>query len=43
MGTDPDFKSFGDKWVKTRRQKTEQDRKFYKEHGADKLHHSYGS
>lgn len=30
-------------WVKQNRQKIEQDKKFYKDHGADKKHHSYGS
>ena len=32
-----------DAWVKMNRQKTAIDKKFHKEHGTDKLHHSYGS
>ena len=43
MGLDPDFSTFGDKWVKTNRQKTKQDKEFYDKHGVDKKHHSYGS
>ncbi|MHC4649207.1 MAG: hypothetical protein ACYTBJ_27465 [Planctomycetota bacterium] len=43
MGLDPDFSTFGDKWAKKNKQKVEQDKKFYKDHGADKKHHSYGS
>ena len=42
-GTDPDFPSSYDKWEKTRKQKADGDKKFYKEHGVDKKHHSYGS
>ncbi len=42
-GNDPSFPGAYDKWEKTRRQKADQDKKFYKEHGADKMHHSYGS
>jgi len=43
MGLDPDFSTFGDKWVKTNKQKTAQDKAFYEKHGVDKKHHSYGS
>lgn len=43
MGLDPDFSTFGDKWVKTNKQKTKQDKEFYERHGVDKKHHSYGS
>lgn len=43
MGLDPDFSTFGDKWAKKNKQKTEQDKKFHEAHGADKKHHSYGS
>lgn len=42
-GTDPDFPSSYDKWEKTQKQKRDNDKKFYKEHGVDKLHHSVGS
>lgn len=42
-GTDPDFpKAYAD-WERQLKQKQKQDKKFYKEHGADKKHHSYGS
>ena len=30
-------------WVKQNRQKINQDKKFYKDHGEDKKHHSCGS
>lgn len=43
MGLDPDFGTFGDKWAKKNKQKVEQDKKFHKDHGVDKKHHSYGS
>lgn len=43
MGLDPDFSTFGDKWARTTRQKSNQDKKFYDDHGVDKKHHSYGS
>jgi len=43
MGLDPDFATFGADWEKKNRQKTQQDKKFYEEHGTDKKHHSYGS
>jgi putative FmdB family regulatory protein len=42
-GMDADFPSAYDKWEKTNKQKTAIDRKFFKEHGEDKKHHSYGS
>jgi len=42
-GTDPAFPGAYDKWERVRKQKREIDKKFYKEHGVDKLHHSYGS
>jgi putative FmdB family regulatory protein len=42
-GTDPDFPGEYSKWEKKRRAKSAEDKKFYKEHGADKMHHSYGS
>lgn len=42
-GTDPSFpKAYAD-WERKNKTKLKQDKKFYKEHGADKLHHSYGS
>ena len=43
MGLDPSNPTAYDKWERKNRQKVEQDKKFYKEHGADKKHHSYGS
>ena len=42
-GRDPDFPPAYDKWEKTNRQKTAQDRRFHAAHGVDKKHHSYGS
>lgn len=42
-GKDPDFPTAYDKWAKTNKQKTEQDKKFYADHGVDKLHHFHGS
>lgn len=38
-----DMESRENHWVKMNKQKTAQDKKFYKEHGTDKKHHSYGS
>ena len=32
-----------DKWARTNAKKVAEDKKFYKEHGTDKKHHSYGS
>ena len=43
MGLDPDFKKASAEWERKNKQKVAQDKKFYKEHGADKKHHSYGS
>lgn len=40
---DPKLESRHNIWVKQNRQKIAQDKKFYKEHGVDKKHHSYGS
>jgi putative FmdB family regulatory protein len=40
---DPRMESRHNLWVKQNRQKVQQDRKFYKDHGVDKKHHSYGS
>ena len=42
-GTDPDFPGAYDKWEKTQKQMKAQDKKFYDDHGTDKMHHSYGS
>jgi hypothetical protein len=42
-GTDPDFPGAYDAWAKKHEQKRKSDAKFYKEHGVDKKHHSYGS
>ena len=43
MGLDPDFPKASNKWARQTKQKTEQDKKFHADHGADKKHHSYGS
>jgi len=43
MGLDSDFGTFSDKWARTNKQKTKQDKEFYEKHGVDKMHHSYGS
>jgi putative FmdB family regulatory protein len=42
-GTDPSLPTAYDKWEKRNKAKTAEDKKFYKEHGVDKKHHSYGS
>lgn len=42
-GTDPAFPGEWNKWEKARSKRQKEDAKFYKEHGVDKLHHSYGS
>lgn len=38
-----DFGITGDKWKRTNAKKVAEDKKFFKEHGVDKKHHSYGS
>jgi len=43
MGLDPDNPTAYDRWERVNKQKVAQDRAFYKEHGSDKKHHSYGS
>ena len=43
MGLDPSMPSAYDKWERVNKQKVEKDKKFYKDHGVDKKHHSYGS
>lgn len=42
-GRDPDMSSDYDRWQKQNKQKQAIDKKFYKDHGTDKKHHSYGS
>lgn len=42
-GTDPDFPRAYDQWEKKQRAKTAEDKRFHKNHGVDKKHHSYGS
>jgi putative FmdB family regulatory protein len=42
-GTDPGFPGEYEKWEKKRRAKASEDKKFYDNHGTDKLHHSVGS
>ncbi len=43
MGLDPSNTTAADRWARVNKQKTEQDKKFYEDHGVDKKHHSYGS
>ena len=43
MGLDPSNPTAAAKWERTNKQKTEQDKKFFRDHGVDKKHHSYGS
>ncbi len=42
-GTDPGFPGAYDKWARANKKKIAEDASFYKKHGVDKLHHSYGS
>jgi putative FmdB family regulatory protein len=42
-GMDTDMGTDYDRWERQNKQKVAQDKKFYKEHGADKKHHSVGS
>lgn len=42
-GTDPSFPGEYSKWEKKRRTKAAADKKFYDNHGVDKMHHSCGS
>jgi hypothetical protein len=42
-GRDPDMPTDYDRWERTNRQKTKQDKEFHERHGVDKKHHSYGS
>lgn len=42
-GTDPSFPGEYEKWDRKRIKKAREDKKFYDNHGVDKLHHSYGS
>lgn len=42
-GRDPSMPTDYDRWERMNKQKQQQDKDFHKEHGSDKLHHSYGS
>ena len=43
MGLDESNPTAASRWERVNKQKTAQDAKFFKEHGVDKKHHSFGS